>query len=144
MRKYFIVVTLLICSKQFLAQENCFHIDSIRVYHIPLNIKTRLSLSSYDVRTFDKSLRKEITIKNDTLIKSFSEINLFEHKFKECPKESCIDERAVFDIFYKEGLVFTIGMDSTGYYSVFDVMYNKNDKLLNWINTFIFKIGRNQ
>lgn len=127
------------CCLNVTAQNLSFKIDSIKVYHLPLSMKTFLALTDYDVRHWNqKVMNKEIlkvhTIKDSLEIYHFSEITFMDTSNNTSFQHS-IDARIVIDIFMEKGVLLSIIMDDKGYYILGNetTQRSRNKKLIDWL-----------
>lgn len=142
--KYFIIVLIFLfgLSKAF-AQELSFNIDSIKIYHLPLSMRTYLSLDSYSVRNFsekinNKSILQIHTITDSTELKRFSELDLKNASNLTNFKYS-LDARIVIDVYMEVGIMLCIEMDEKGYYVLGNetVQRSRNRNLNDWLRKYI-------
>lgn len=127
------------CCLNVTAQNLSFKIDSIKVYHLPLTMKTFLALTDYDVRHWNqKVMNEEIlkvhSIKDSLEICHFSEITFMDTSNNTSFQHS-IDARIVIDIFMEKGVLLSIIMDDKGYYILGNetTQRSRNKKLIDWL-----------
>lgn len=140
------IFVLLIFMTSFIlmrSQQLPIQIDSIIIYHVPLSMKTSLSLSDYDIRNFDQKVFNidllEIDIERDSLkIDDFIKSGIFNQENKS-KFDFSIDVRIVIDLFMEKVLELTIIMDDKGYYIVGNekVQRLKNAKLTSWLQNYV-------
>ena len=77
-----IFVNLSLCN----AQDLLLKIDSIKIYHLPLNLRTSLELTDYDIRNWKENkasvqLLKKHVITDSVELQSFVELDLLNNKY---------------------------------------------------------------
>jgi hypothetical protein len=126
-----------------LSQNLCLRIDSIKIYSIPWNMRTVVSLEDDGVRNFDdsefkninlNSIKKIKTIKDSSVILEFSKLNLNN------PNEEItindIDARMVVDIFINTK-IFTLSLDGKRVYRYMGKYYIFSRELNTWIDSYL-------
>jgi hypothetical protein len=136
------------CCLNVTAQNLSFKIDSIKVYHLPLSMRTFIALTDYDVRLwYQKVMNEEIlkvhVIKDSLEIYSFSEITFMDISNITSFQYS-IDARVVIDIFLEKGILLSIVMDDKGYYILGNetTQGSRNKKLIDWLKKYITDFKR--
>jgi hypothetical protein len=136
------------CCLNVTAQNLTFKIDSIKVYHLPLSMRTFLALNDYDVRHWDQKVMNEEILKihviKDSLdIYSFTEITFMDTSNITTYQYS-IDARIVIDIFMEKGILLSIVMDDKGYYILGNekTQRSRNKKLIDWLKKYITDFKR--
>jgi len=143
MKNLLAILSLFLIGFDSVSQEISFKIDSVKIFQLPLSLRTSLSLNDYDVRNWkEKVLGKDI-VKTDMISDSLKLEELIVTKFSNAQyqfdSENSIDVRIVLDIYLNTGIIYTIQMDSMGYYLLgpFEVPMKRNRNLINWLNNYI-------
>ena len=143
MKNIFIQIIVLTTALLFLnsnlkSQNKCFKVDSIVVNYIPWSLKTKLPLSSNDVRIFksinDIIIHNKVVIIETDVIVDFLDIDLVVPEVK---NRKSIDARMVIDVFLEGGLNYFISLNSVGYYEYSDSFYERNEILNSWLNKYV-------
>ena len=137
MKKLIILLLFVISSFKGLGQNICLKIDSLKVYYVPLMLKTTLTIGEADLRNFDPRFLKIKIITHDSIIKKFSEIELQKLEFL-LPKNRDIDCRILIDI-HTGKTYLTLAFNNHLIYSFENLSYSRNKELIKWINEFIFQ-----
>ena len=138
-----IILTFFSCQNQGVAQQLSLHIDSVKIYHLPLTLKTTLSLSDYDVRNWKEKVRNYEILKTHIITDSAELTALIDNdilnKINFTDKEYSVDARIVIDVFMENGIVLSVVMDNSGYYTLRNekAQQSRNRKLINWLNNYI-------
>jgi len=82
-------------------------IDTIKVYYLPWNLKTKGALKAEDVRNFNNGRNHYYEITNDSSILEFDRA-LNYYNFNDTSKYKLIDVRMVLDFILSDKNVFTI------------------------------------
>lgn len=142
-RLIIIILIFISCQNQGVAKQLSLNIDSVKIYHLPLTLKTTLSLSDYDVRNWkEKVMNYEILnthiITDSAELMALNDSELFSNN-NLTDKEYSVDARIVIDIFIEKGIILSIVMDYTGYYVLGNEksQRSRNRKLINWLNKYI-------
>ena len=129
-------LSLFFCSSDFLtAQEYCKRVDSIVVYHLPLDLRTRLSLDEVDVRRSDDKVGGNKFFVDSSQLISFLKTLSDNVLFLNSP--SSIDVRVVIDVFVEKKVIDTISMDSFGFFIIGRKKFHRNKKLNEWLEVNI-------
>lgn len=131
------------CSLQGFAQKISFQVDSIKIYHLPLTLRTFFALSDYDVRNWKEKIMNEDILKihnvtDSSDISTFTEIELMGSS-NITNYNNSIDARIVIDIYLEKGLKLTIVMNDSGYYIIGNEKFKRprNRKLNDWLRKYI-------
>lgn len=121
------------------SQNICLKIDSIKLYNVPLNLSTTLSLSAEDVRNFESDFI-QITMVNDSMSISKFPQTFISGEFKS-NNSTHIDARIVVDLYTNINQIITIMVNKYGFYQVGNQIYYWNDHLFDWIKSHIIGIN---
>ncbi len=131
------------CLTQGYAQQLSFKVDSIKIYHLPLTMRTFLALDDYEVRHFEEGINEKSILQTHNIIDT-SEINSFsEVEFMDTSNLTnfnySVDARIVIDIYMEKGLALSIVMDDKGYYLIGNekMQRSRNRKLNDWLRKYI-------
>lgn len=122
----------LIGSRCF-GQDFCMKLDSVVSCHIPLSVRTVLSLDEGALRNFDKNYQNYKVIKDSLELIAFSELELFDRKNIVSERNS-VDARVVIDLYFSSGAIFTILITSKTYYEFNGTVYYLNEEIISWVN----------
>jgi len=81
--KQIVTIIFFSCFSQGFTQQLSFNVDSIKIYHLPLSMRTSLALEDYEVRHFkevinNKSILKTQSISDISELRTFSEVDLID------------------------------------------------------------------
>ncbi len=103
MKKLVICIIFLFVDISCMAQ----FIDTIKVYYLPWNLKTKGALKAEDVRNFNNGKNYYFEINNDSSIQEFDQaLNIY--NFKDTSKYKLIDVRMVLDFILSDKSIFSI------------------------------------
>ncbi len=119
------------------SQSICLDLDSIVVYSLPLNLKTKISLSPYEVRNFDNQWLQKTTLVEDSVVIGFLSCFVNQKELISTDSLSSIDSRIVFDLYSGGIFILTISVDSVGFYKYLDKVYSSNKWLLLFIERYV-------
>lgn len=112
------------------------NIDTVKVYYLPWDLKTKGALTAKDVRNFNNGKNHYFEISTDSVIVEFDKaINVY--NFQEKSKYNLIDVRMVLDFVLTNGEIFTIELGSHKEIKIDTCYFPKNHSLNNVINKFI-------
>lgn len=130
MKVSFLIILLMSVGQAF-SQDICFKVDSVTVCYIPWDYNPRFSLSKEDLLSgqYHHQVYTDSTIVHDLLIaQSFA---------KELPNENySIDTRMLIQIYFKTHVSYIL-INSFGYYDFEGVCFERNDHLIDWVNTYV-------
>ncbi len=141
--KQIVTIIFFSCFSQGFTQQLSFKVDSIKIYHLPLSMRTSLALDDYEVRHFkevinNKSILQTHSISDISELRTFSEVDLMD-TFNLTKFNSSVDVRIVIDIYLEKGITLSIIMDDKGYYLIGNekMQRSRNRKLNDWLRKYI-------
>ena len=141
--KQIVTIIFFSCFSQGFTQQLSFNVDSIKIYHLPLSMRTSLVLDDYEVRHFkevinNKSILKTHSISDISELRTFSEVDLID-TFNLTKFNSSVDVRIVIDIYLEKGITLSIIMDDKGNYLIGNekMQRSRNRKLNDWLRKYI-------
>ncbi len=140
----FLLLPFLILHACLMMAQQTSEIDSIKVYRLPSSIVCmKIRQEAEDIRTsnanmFSTPLLVKRIIVDTNAILSFDSLLKQGRKFYHCEEESCLDARAVIDI-YNNAEIETIVADRRGCYEVLggNMTYHRSQLLLEWLDKYI-------
>ena len=128
-------------------QQISFTVDSIKVYHLPLSLKTRLALDEYEVRHFKTKLANgneilKVDYEYDSLrLRDFIYTD-FANPVYTTESVSKIDVRIVIEVYVEDVVLLKIEMNDRGVYKLGNQKKQRsgNQKLITWVQTYIPEI----
>ena len=141
--KQIVTIIFFSCFSQGFTQQLSFKVDSIKIYHLPLSMRTFLALDDYEVRHFkevinNKSILQTYSISDISELRTFSEVDLMD-TFNLTKFNYSVDVRIVIDIYLEKGITLSIIMDDKGYYLIGNekMQRSRNRKLNDWLRKYI-------
>jgi len=124
-------------------QDLSLKIDSLKIYHLPLSMRSVLSLSDNDVRNFSETIQNQALLKTELIEDSLTICEFIQTEFSNEANvsdfEYSIDVRIVIDVYLEHGIRLTITMDDKGYYLIENekIQRSRNRKLITWLQKHI-------
>lgn len=138
-----ILIIFISCFLQGFAQQLSFKVDSIKIYHLPLTMRTFLALDDYEVRHFEEAINNKSILQTHNItdtaeVRTFSEVDFMDTSNLTNFKYS-VDVRIVIDIYMEKGITLSIIMDDKAYYLIGNekTQRSRNRKLNDWLRKYI-------
>lgn len=128
---------MLMMSIKSIGQTICFEVDSLKIYSLPWDLKTPLSLNEEGVKIFAKenfTFSKIKTIDNAEIIEEFLSILAI---VKRDTLNLSIDGRLVIDFYHENSILSTFIISSDGYFTFDKRNYIRNSGIIRWIKSNI-------
>lgn len=122
------------------SQSLCVSIDSVVVHNVPLNLRTSLALSEYDVINPSDYGYQLTVIDDSTALNQFCAIDLLAEPFDTHQSEPSIDARIVLEIYSTKSKISSMVMNSKGWYSIGHPIY-RSQRLMDWLNSNVVGIS---
>jgi hypothetical protein len=143
MKLFYLFLVLFNSQLSCYAQDFSLKVDSIKIYHLPLNLRTSLALTDFDVRNWKENvgstqLLKTHVIADSAELQSFVDLDIVNNSSISEFKYS-LDPRIIIDIYLSASIILTISMDDSGYFYLGNEKYQRirNRKIISWLNKYI-------
>jgi hypothetical protein len=131
--KTLLPILLFVYSFHGNTQILCTKIDSIKLYQIPVNISTVLSLDDFDIKHFDSKYLKKNIFKDTVIINEFSDV-IDKLQFDNIRTNNNIDVRILIEIYLNNKIYHKIVIDRYGNIMLNNYFIKRNIRFIDWIN----------